>query len=138
MIVIGIKIKPADALAIAPVVRFARFDSLGRAEEYVGTPPFSNTPIERSRFERATFCRRAFKLVKYIADPNPVRRAEGMVPRQNDWMLFGDREISRMVASRELDPDCWTRVFKRSAGWRRTAERMPDPRPAKKWNASGV
>ena len=55
---------PAEALAIAPVVRFARFDNLGRADEYVGAPPFSNTPIERSRFERATFCRSAFRLVK--------------------------------------------------------------------------
>ena len=82
--VIGIRINPAEALAIAPVVRFARLDNLGRAEEYVGTPPFSNTPIERNRFERATFCRKAFKLVKYIADPKPVRSAEGKVPRQND------------------------------------------------------
>ena len=138
MIVIGININPADALAIAPVVRFARFDSLGRAEEYVGTLPFSNTPIERSKFERATFCRKAFRLVKYIADPKPVRRAEGKVPRQKDWMELGDREISRMVARRELEPDCWTRVLRRSAGWRRTADRMPDPRPAKKWNALSV
>lgn len=29
--------------------------------------------------------------------------------------------------------DCWTRVFRRSAGWRRTAERTPEERPARKW-----
>jgi len=33
MTVIGIRIKPADALAMAPVVRFARFDNFGRDEE---------------------------------------------------------------------------------------------------------
>lgn len=67
-----------------------------------------------------------------MADPKPVRKAEGRVPRQNDRMELGDLEISRMVARSELCPDCWTRVLRRSAGWRRTAERMPDPRPATK------
>jgi hypothetical protein len=33
MIVIGINIKPAEALATAPVVRFARFESFGKEEE---------------------------------------------------------------------------------------------------------
>ena len=32
--------------------------------------------------------------------------------------------------------DCCTRVLRRSAGWRRTAERSPDARPAAKWNAA--
>jgi hypothetical protein len=63
MIVMGIKMNPATALATAPVVRFARFDSFGREEE-VGILPFSTTPIERRRFERATFWRRAFSPVK--------------------------------------------------------------------------
>jgi hypothetical protein len=32
--------------------------------------------------------------------------------------------------------DCWTRVFRRSAGWRRIAVKVPDARPARKWNAA--
>jgi hypothetical protein len=55
---------PAPALAMAPVVRFARFESLGRAEEWIGMPFLSVAPRERRRFERATFCRNAFKVVK--------------------------------------------------------------------------
>lgn len=113
-------------------MRFARFDSFGSAEEWLGRPFVSRAPIDRRRFERATFWRRAFRLVKYIADPNPVRSAEGNVPRQKDVIEFEDFEISRIEASREPLPDCWTRVLRRSTGWRRTAERMPDPRPAAK------
>lgn len=71
-------------------------------------------------------------MVKYIAEPNPVRSAEGRVPRQKESTEEEDREISRMVVRRELWPDCWTRVFRRSAGWRRTAESKPDPSPAAK------
>lgn len=127
---------PADVLAMAPVVRFARFDSFGKADECVGTLPLSKTPIDLRRFERITFWRRAFKLVKYIADPKPVRRAEGAVPRQKDRIELEDFDISRKVSRRDLEPDCCTRVLRRSAGWRRTAERMPDPKPATKWNAA--
>jgi hypothetical protein len=36
MTVIGIKIKPADALAIAPVPRFPRFDSFGKVDDEEG------------------------------------------------------------------------------------------------------
>jgi hypothetical protein len=57
------------------------------------------------------------------------------VPRQKERIEVEDCEISRMVVSSELDPDCWTRVFRRSAGWRRTAESTPEPSPATKWNA---
>ena len=39
------------------------------------------------------------------------------------------------VVSRDAERDCWTRVLRRSAGWRRVAERQPVVRPAKKWNA---
>jgi len=108
--------KPAEARATAPVVRFARFESLGSEEEWLGFPCLSTAPMEASRFERATFCRRAFNAVKYIADPKPVRRAEGRVPRQKDKIEVEELEISRMVVSSELCPDCCTRVFKRSAG----------------------
>lgn len=58
--------------------------------------------MEASRFERATFWRRAFRAVKYIADPKPVRRAEGKVPRQKERTEVEDLEISRMVVRREL------------------------------------
>jgi hypothetical protein len=64
MIVIGIKMNPAPARATAPVVRFARFDSLGRAEEWLGRPFLSVAPRVRRRLERATFCLKAFKVVK--------------------------------------------------------------------------
>lgn len=64
MIVIGISMNPAPALAMAPVVRFARFESLGRADEWLGIPFLLVALRERSRFERATFCRSAFKVVK--------------------------------------------------------------------------
>jgi hypothetical protein len=30
-------------------------------------------------------------------------------------------------------PDCWTRVLRRSAGWRRMEEVRPEQRPAAKW-----
>ena len=33
--------------------------------------------------DRATVCRKAFKAEKYSADPIPVRRVEGSVPRHN-------------------------------------------------------
>lgn len=95
----------------------------------------STAPIEASRFERATFCRKLFSVVKYRAEPSPVLRAEGRVPRQKDRIEVDDLEISRIVSSSGLRPDCCTRVFRRSAGWRRTADRTPDPSPATKWNA---
>lgn len=123
---------PAEALAMAPVVRFARFESLGREEEWVGTAVLSAAPMVSRRFERATFCRKALRPVKYIAEPKPVRRAEGRVPRQNEERPPGDWAIERIVLRREAWPDCWTRVLRRSAGWRRTAERIPEPRPAVK------
>lgn len=53
---------------MAPVVRLARFESLGREEECVGTPlcslEGSAAAIARSRFECATFWRKAFRPVK--------------------------------------------------------------------------
>ena len=79
-----------------------------------------------------------FRLVKYMAEPKPVRRADGTAPRQRAGMRLGAERISARAALREWDPrDCWTRVFRRSIGWRSTAERTPDPRPAAKWKAVG-
>jgi hypothetical protein len=81
---------------------------------------------------RAAFKRIALRLVKYIAEPKPVRRADGTAPRQSAGMMCGAARMSAMAALSECDPDCWTRVLRRSMGWRRTAERTPDPRPAAK------
>lgn len=39
------------------------------------------------------------------------------------------------VGRRDCEPDCCTRVLRRSTGWRRTAEVKPEPRPATRWNA---
>ena len=81
----------------------------------------------------ATNCLSVFKLVKYSADPKPVRRADGRVPRHSDVMGCGPLRIERRTGSKEEDRDCWTRVFRRSAGWRRTALETPEARPARKW-----
>lgn len=62
-----------------------------------------------------------------------MRSAEGKVPRQNWRIGCGPLAMERMVERRVVWWDCCTRVLRRSAGWRRTADRMPDPRPAKKW-----
>lgn len=48
-------------------------------------------------------------------------------------MGFGPLAMSLMVDKSVVEWDCWTRVFSRSAGWRRTAERMPELAPAAKW-----
>lgn len=72
-----------------------------------------------------------------MALPKPVRRAEGVAPRHSAGSIRGESRISRSAARREWFPDCWTRVLRRSMGCRRTAESVPDPRPATKWNAVG-
>lgn len=43
-----------------------------------------------------------------------------------------------LVAGRLAGGLCWMRVFSRSAGCRRTAERRPEHRPAAKWDAVKV
>jgi hypothetical protein len=70
-----------------------------------------------------------------MAEPKPVRRAEGTAPRQSAGIRRGAARMSAMAAERECAPDCWTRVLRRSIGWRRTAESTPEPRPAAKWKA---
>lgn len=62
-----------------------------------------------------------------------MRRVLGSVPLQNWRMGFGPLAIDWMVPRSVLERDCWTRVLRRSAGWRRTADRMPEFKPAKKW-----
>jgi len=73
-----------------------------------------------------------------MADPKPVRRVEGAAPRQNDRMRLGELEISRNAATKDVWPDCCTRVLRRSAGCRSAAVKTPDPKPAMKWNAKDV
>lgn len=109
MIVMGISMNPASDRATAPVVRLATLESLGREEEcvWLGVPRscVMGTRAWR-RFEWATCWRRAFKPVKYRAEPKPVRRADGNVPRQKAVMLFGLLEISRIVVNKDAEPDC--------------------------------
>ena len=68
-----------------------------------------------------------------MALPHPVRSVLGSVPRQNERMGFGPDAMSLIVDRSVVECDCWTRVFRRSAGWRSTAERMPELAPAAKW-----
>jgi hypothetical protein len=42
--------------------------------------------------------------------------------------------IAFKVGRREAPWDCWTRVLRRSAGWRRMEDVRPEHRPAAKWN----
>lgn len=128
----GIIINPAAVLATAPVSRFAVCESFGNADDVLFVLP-SRSIAAGPR--RATSCLNAFNEVKYSADPNPVRSAEGSVPRHRLRMGFGEERIVRIVATRDavrLDC-CWTRVLSRSAGWRRMEEVRPDARPAAKW-----
>src|SRR5271156_5873843 len=72
---------------------------------------------------------------------------EGTVPRQSERSGWGELEMLRSaVASGDdvdeealcdvgIREDCWTRVLRRSAGWRRTGVGRPGRRPAVKWNA---
>jgi hypothetical protein len=41
-----------------------------------------------------------------MAEPKPVRRADGSVPRQKEKTEVEDFEISRIEANNELCPDC--------------------------------
>lgn len=81
----------------------------------------------------ATPCRRALRLVKYRAEPNPVRRAEGSVPRHRLRIGCGEARMVLRVGRRAEVWDCWTRVLRRSAGWRRMADVRPEKSPAVKW-----
>lgn len=72
--------------------------------------------------------------MKYKAEPKPVRRAEGSVPRHNERMGCGEERMFLRVGRRVAPcPDCWTRVLRRSAGWRRMDEVRPEQSPAAKW-----
>ena len=96
------------------------------------SPPFIITSLLPAA-RRLALRRSAFSPEKYIADPKPVRSVLGSVPLQNCRIGFGPLAIDLMVPRSVFVRDCWTRVLRRSAGWRRTAERTPELRPAKKW-----
>ena len=66
-----------------------------------------------------------------------MRMTLGVVPRHSERIGDGPERIARRVRDKEDAGDCWTRVFKRSAGWRRKAVVMPLLSPAAKWNAVG-
>lgn len=68
-----------------------------------------------------------------------MRRAEGTVPRHKERMGVLEWAISRTVEIRvavaePLGGACWILVLRRSAGWRKTAERTPDAPPERKWD----
>lgn len=130
--------KPALTLAVAPVSRFCVFVSFGRTVlRLTASFPFLSPPPVRLFAIAALFatsCRSELRDVKYSAEPKPVRSADGTVPRQRLDTGLGPARIERKVAPRDAAPDCCTRVLRRSAGWRRTAEEIPEPRPATKWN----
>ena len=128
--VIGIMMKPAHVRAKAPVARLAVLLSFGRELE-CSPPPIATSP--RFAAIKLARCRNAFRPEKYMAEPHPVRRVLGNVPLQNCFMGFGPFAIDRIVPSSVFERDCWTLVLRRSAGWRRTAERTPELKPAKKW-----
>ena len=129
--------KPAKTRALAPVNRFCVLDSLGSTEldfvkgcfVVVVAAPFP--PEVLLLFAR--IWRNELRDVKYKADPKPVRSAEGMVPRQRLVTGCGPERIVFRTVGSEEDRDCWTRVLRRSAGWRRTALDTPEVRPARKW-----
>jgi hypothetical protein len=122
---------------VAPVRRLLVLLSLGRTELLVLVGERTGRLRVLSGLARAFFAtswRSAFREVKYSADPKPVRSADGRVPRHSEVKGCGPERMERRTGSKEEDRDCWTRVFKRSAGCRRTALEMPEARPARKWN----
>lgn len=126
---------PAHVRAAAPVARFAVLLSFGSEDE---CSPVIIAASARPAARRAARRRRALSDEKYIAEPHPVRSVEGSVPRQNCRMGLGPLAMERIVPRRVEVRDCCTRVLRRSAGCKSTAERMPELRPAKKWTSQGL
>ena len=131
-------IKPTDARANAPVIRFASGDSLGRVEEDADALALAVAGLfDPSPMTSASACAnlvlRMFKDVKYKALPTLVRIVLGSVPRHSCLIGLGPAAIALMDPMSECDPDCCTRVLSRSTGWRRIAELKPEARPASRW-----
>ena len=65
MTVMGVMMKPAQTRAMAPVVRFAMLESLGSEDEYLASLcEAATSPLDVRMLERATCCRRAFRVEK--------------------------------------------------------------------------
>jgi len=128
----GISTNPAKTLALAPAIRFCVLVNLGRTELLFLTAAGNTSPMDFVE-ALAKICRRELRVVKYSAEPKPVRSAEGTVPRQRLATGCGPARIDLRTGTRECERDCWTRVLSRSAGWRRTALDTPEVRPARKW-----
>jgi len=81
------------------VKRFASAESCGRELEVEGRE-------EEGEDVPATMPRARFSVEKYIAEPAPVRIADGSVPRQSDRIGDGPETIERMVLTsvRVADP----------------------------------
>jgi hypothetical protein len=127
MTVTGMSMRPANTRALAPVNMFwveVSFGSTLLPALMVVGMPFAVL--------LATSCRNVCRLVKYSAEPNPVRRADGTVPRHSEVIGCGPARIDRRTGTREELRDCCTRVLRRSAGCRSTAEETPDAKPATK------
>lgn len=135
MMVMGISTNPAPVRAIAPVVRLAMGLSLGNEDECLCSWTGLTAPMLARRLEDATCWRRELRDVKYNAEPRPVRRAEGAVPRQRPRKEEGPDTMVAMVWRSEAWPDCCTRVLRRSAGCSSTADSRPELKPAVKWKA---
>lgn len=118
---------PASVRAVAPVTRFCTLLNFGST--VLRLVSFGVVMIALL----ATTCLNELSVVKYSALPNPVRSALGSVPRHKDAIGLGPARIERRVSERVWAPDCCTRVLRRSAGCRRTAEDTPEQRPATKW-----
>lgn len=126
---------PAKTRAVAPVRRLPVEESLGRTEEeevLVGEGVGRLYALDFRAVLLATNWRSVLRDVKYRAEPKPVRRAEGRVPRHSEVIGCGELRMERRTGRREEERDCWTRVLSRSAGCRRTAEETPEVKPARK------
>lgn len=93
---------PAATRAAAPVARLADLESRGSAEEEFAAVALPLEPLAMAIGVPvcATPVRSALRLVKYRAEPKPVRRAEGSVPRQSPRIGLGDVRIALRVGMR--------------------------------------
>ena len=125
--------KPAKKRAADPVATLAVLDSFGRADDDDDVLS-TTTTIE---VDGIMVRRSLSSVVKYSADPKPVRSAEGRVPRHRPRTGWEEERMDFSVERSEtVWWDCWTRVLRRSAGCSRMEEARPEDRPARKWNGA--
>jgi hypothetical protein len=119
---------PIVALVTAPAPRFSSAESFGRELLWL---------LLTSTCRRARVLRTKLSVEKYIADPAPVRIAEGRVPRHSCRIGEGPaamdfRVVKRVAVAEEDGGACWRRVLRRSAGCKATAETRPPAPPERK------